>query len=72
MKMSWTLIWKAGFEISSWAIVWKTGSPVSHRKTCQDLMEGLGANGVGVKWIFNKQDARVMDYIHVAKDRNKL
>jgi hypothetical protein len=47
----------AGFEISSWVTVRNTGSPLSHRKTCQDMMEGclkdLGANWITVKWILN-------------------
>lgn len=52
-KSDWTLVRTAGFEISFWATVRKTGSPLSHRKKCQDLMEGrlkdLGVNGIIVK-----------------------
>jgi hypothetical protein len=35
-------------------------------------LKDLGVNGIILKWIFNKQDGRVVDYIHVDKDRNKL
>jgi hypothetical protein len=35
-------------------------------------LKDLSANGIIVKWIFNKQDGRVLAYIRVAKDRNKL
>jgi predicted transcriptional regulator len=35
-------------------------------------LKDLVANGLIVKWIFDKQDGRMVDYIHVAKERNKL
>jgi selenocysteine lyase/cysteine desulfurase len=36
------------------------------------LLKDLDANEIIVTWIFNKHDGRVVDYIHVAQDRNKL
>jgi hypothetical protein len=35
-------------------------------------LKDLCANEIILKWIFNKQDGRVVDYNHVDKDRNKL
>jgi hypothetical protein len=36
-----------------------------------DRLKDPGTNGIILKWIFNKQDGRVVDWIDMSQDRDR-